>query len=124
MGSKGEIIVPEKVLKEIKKGNDGLYEFLKSLRDLPIEPEANALAHLGDVLRVYGRLSESDLEIIGKKADPYLVAHGMALGATVVTNEIPRPNATAPLNIKVPDVCSSLGVSCVRYPRFLWNVGK
>jgi hypothetical protein len=41
-------------------------------------------------------------------ADGWLVAHGLATGKIVVTNEQPRPNAQN--QIKLPDVCNAFGV--------------
>ena len=42
-------------------------------------------------------------------ADGWLVAHGMAHGHTVVTNEQPAPAAKA--QIKLPDICNQFGVA-------------
>jgi hypothetical protein len=42
-------------------------------------------------------------------ADGWLVAYAMVHGATVVTNEQPRPNARS--DIKLPDVCSQFNVA-------------
>ncbi len=42
-------------------------------------------------------------------ADGWLVAHGMASGKTVVTNEQPRPESRS--QIKLPDVCNAFSVN-------------
>lgn len=42
-------------------------------------------------------------------ADGWLVAHGMATGRIVVTNEQPRPESRS--QIKLPDVCRAFSVS-------------
>jgi hypothetical protein len=63
-----------------------------------------------------------ELEIFDKRADAYLIAHGLDLGATIVTNEVSSPNKTAPLKKKIPDICRTMGVGCIRYPRFLWEM--
>ena len=119
-----EIVICDKVLDEIKKGNDDLYQFLSVLKGFRRETVASALPHLTDVMAAYGEMDDVDLETIDKTADPYLVAHAIALGATIVTNEVSRPAATAVRNKKIPDICTTLGVSCIRYPRFLWNMGR
>ena len=122
LGQSIDIVIPESVIKEIKDGNDGLAELLAKLHNLKNQPTANSLKHIPAVLKAYGALSEIDVEIIGRKADPYVIAHAIDLKATVVTNEIPEPGRTAPRNKKIPDICSVLHVSCVRYPHFIWEM--
>jgi hypothetical protein len=116
------IVIPESVLKEIKDGNDGLFELLRKLKNLKNAPTQSSLINLPDVLKAYGSLTEIDVEIIGSKADPYIIAHAIGLNAAVVTNEIPEPGRTAPRNRKIPDICDSLKVNCIRYPHFLWEM--
>jgi len=117
-----DIFIPESVLKEIKEGNDGLDDWLSKLHYLKHLPTEDSLKHVSSVLKAYGALTEVDLEIIGAKADPYVIAHAIELKATVVTNEIPEPGRTAPRNKKIPDICSILDVLCVRYPHFIWEM--
>lgn len=117
-----DICIPEKVLEEIKKGNDGLADLLRELHHLKDLPTEDSLKHIPSVLEAYGALTEVDIEIIGVKADPYIIAHAIESKATVVTNEIPEPGRTEPRNKKIPDICSILDVSCVRYPHFIWEM--
>jgi rRNA maturation endonuclease Nob1 len=119
-----DIVIPEKVRDEIKQGNDKLDELVNSLNNLKNQDTKEALSHIQTVLDAYGQLTEIDLEIINKKADPYLVAHAIELKATVVTNEIPEPSKTAPRNKKIPDICNALNVPCVRYPHFIWEMRR
>lgn len=116
------ISIPEKVLEEINRGNDGLADLLHRLSYLKYLPSEDSLKHIPSVLGAYGALTEVDIEIIGKKADPYIIAHAIELKATVVTNEIPEPGRTEPRNKKIPDICSILDVLCVRYPHFIWEM--
>jgi len=122
MGNQGQIRIPEAVFDEIGRRDDSLNKWLSARRHIFLVPTIDALPHMGQVLNAYGPITEVDLEELNKKADPYLVAHALALGATVVTNEASQPGATSPLNKKTPDICSSLGVACIRYPRFLWEM--
>jgi hypothetical protein len=117
-----DIVIPESVFNEIKEGNDDLYELLKTLHHLKTQATKDSLIHLPDVMKAYGAITEVDLEIIGKKADPYVIAHAILLQATVVTNEISEPGKTAPRNKKIPDICSALHVLSVRYPHFIWEM--
>ena len=122
MGTRGEIGIPESVFEEISRGDDSLNRWLSGRKDIFIIPTINALAHLKQVLVAYGSITEIELEQFNHKADPYLIAHALTLGATVVTNEISKPHATGTLNKQIPDICHYLQVSCIRYPRFLWEM--
>jgi hypothetical protein len=121
-GQAGNVGIPEAVFDEIGTGYDALSELLEDYKDAMLIPKIDALASLPVVLDQYGAITEHDIEVISGKADPFLVAHAMQSGATVVTNEVSRPNAQAPQNKKVPDICNCFGVPCIRYPRFLWDV--
>lgn len=121
-GGRGEIRIPEAVFDEIKHGDDDLWSWLYDRRDIFFIPTRDCLSVLPIVLDAYGPLSDVDLEALNGKADPFLIAHATALNATVVTNEFSHPHATSPLNKKIPDICGFLGVSCIHYPRYLWEM--
>lgn len=60
----------------------------------------------------------------GNEADAHIIAHALAAGAAVVTQEIPtreRPGREAPDAAlrKIPDVCRRLGVDCVDLSKFM-----
>lgn len=124
LGYKYKIIIPEKVFNEIKAGTDGLIDVINGFKNITKEPKASAAPHLSAVMGVYGVSTDKELEILEKKADPYLVAHGFGLQAIVVTNEVSQPTIINPVKKKVPDICSMMGVACIRYPRFLWEMQK
>jgi len=117
-----DIFIPGKVLEEINRGNDGLADLLHELHHLKHLSTRDSLEHLPSVLQAYGRLTELDLETIDKKADPYVIAHAIELKAIVVTNETSEPGRIEPRNKKIPDICSILGIICVRYPHFIWEM--
>ncbi|MFC1860762.1 DUF4411 family protein [Chloroflexota bacterium] len=122
LGSTVDIVIPEKVFKEIKDGNDGLDELILTLDNIIHQPTKGCLPYLPTVLPAYGMLTETDLEIFDRKADQYVIAHAIELGATVVTNEVREPGRTAPRNKKFPDICDRLGVNYMRYPHFIWEM--
>ncbi len=122
MGHQGQICIPETVIDEIGRHDDNLSAWISTRKNTFLIPTVDALPHIRRVLDVYGPVSEVDLEELNGKADPYLVAHALANGATVVTNEASHPNTTNPLNKHIPDICSYLHVNCIRYPRFLWEM--
>lgn len=117
-------MICDKVFDELKQATDGLYLFLSKLTGIRRESTSSALPHLPQILAAYGEMNEIDLEELDKKADPYSIAHAVALRATVVTNEVSRPGRSKPLKKQIPDICSILHVPCIRYPRFLWDMGR
>jgi len=122
MGRQAQIRIPEAVYDEIEDGDDILRTWLSTRRDVFLIPTNDALPRLQQVLDAYGPITDVELETLNRIADPYLIAHALVLGATVVTNEGSHPHATSPLNKQIPDICHSLHVSCMRYPRFLWEM--
>ena len=117
-----EILIPDKVFKEIKEGNDGLDELILTLGNIIHQPTKGCLPYLPKVLQAYGKLTQTDLEIISRTADPYVIAHAIELKATVVTNETRKPGITAPRKKHIPDICDSLNVEYMRYPHFIWEM--
>ncbi|MDD5288483.1 MAG: DUF4411 family protein [Dehalococcoidales bacterium] len=117
-----DIVIPESVIREINAGNDGLAALLHQLTNLKNEASLNCIRTIPQVLQAYGDLTEIDMDFIGNKADPYVIAHAIDMNATVVTNEIPQPGLTIPRNKKIPDICASLHVNYVRYPHFIWEM--
>lgn len=115
------ILIPEKVFEELSKKTDGLSEFLNKHPKFLREPTINCLTKLPQVLSEYGSLSDVDLEILEKKADPYVISHAFTLKATVVSSEVSGPNKQG-INKKIPDICQSLNVSFESYPGFLWRM--
>jgi predicted nucleic acid-binding protein len=121
IGSQEGIIIPEKVLEELSKKTDGLNKFLSNYPNLKNEPTVNCLEVLHNVLYTYGDLSDVDVEILERKADPYVISHAMILNATVVSCEVSEPYKIG-INKKIPDICDALDISFESYPRFLWRM--
>lgn len=121
MGKDNKGGIPQAVYEEITRNDEGLATWLHERRALLFLPTEGAIPYMPAVLKAYGPLSDVELERLNHKADPYLVAHAIALQAVVVTDEVCAPCATSPLKKKIPDICQSLSVQCIRYPRFLWE---
>ena len=84
----------------------------------PTEDELHAVA---DILAVphFGQLIGEKQRLRGSPvADPFLVARAQVIGATVISEEVFKPNAA-----KIPNVCSHFGVGCVDLEGFLRAVG-
>ena len=101
---------------EVLAGNpdDLLYKWIREPRNrdaLVLDENPNPPLIQKIVNEGYGKdLSDHELEQIGQ--DPFLVAHAMtSLNRCVVTTETSAPSKLRQ-NRKLPDVCTSFGVSC------------
>lgn len=74
-----------------------------------------ALQEVGDWIERSGLYaSRQRKENFKRKADAYLIAHGLARGNAIVTYEKPDNHKTAAARrIKIPDVADALGVECI-----------
>jgi hypothetical protein len=122
LGNQGELRVPETVFEELSRKEDIVKEWILKRKDVLMIPTEHSLPFLPRVLNAYGIFSENDLEIFDGKADPFLIAEGIASMAVVVSDEIRHPTETRIRYKKIPDICDIVGVSYLRYPRFLWEL--
>jgi hypothetical protein len=94
---------------ELMNGTDTLADWAKARKKtLFPEPDAASLGALTQV-SVWARSGKFDASAINtflQIADSLLVAGGLAIGATVVTHEIPSGGR----KIKIPTACLELGV--------------
>lgn len=117
-----EMKIPESVIDEIYRKDDIISAWVSARKEILSIPTTHALPHLSKVLEEYGIFSETDLEVFDGKADPFIIAEGLASKAIIITNEKSRPEATSVRKKKIPDICNKVGVQCIRYPRFLWEM--
>jgi Domain of unknown function (DUF4411) len=114
----GRIFVVDEVVSELKKKDDGIYEWIKDRERIivPIDEEIQrALSH---IMGKYPRLVDTRKNRSG--CDPWVIGLASARGLTVVTAEKPSGNLTKP---KIPDVCGDLGVPCVEVIAFFRKQG-
>jgi len=121
LGMDGTVRIPEYVFKEVNRGKDDLVDWMNIHKDIFLCKTVECIHFMPQTLVAYGNptLNEAELEIL--EADPYLIAHALAVGGTVVSDEIPN-RATAPKNKKVPVVCKALSVPCLTLPAFMWEL--
>ncbi|WP_165175271.1 DUF4411 family protein [Desulfovibrio sp. ZJ369] len=113
------VSIPEMVHKELITGNDNLAAWIKANQKVLVNQTA-AFTQISRVMaKGYGAIDEILLE--GLKADPWVIAHALAVGGTVVTSERPG-NQTAPRKKKIPSVCAELHVPCCTITAFLWQM--
>jgi len=118
----GSVRIPEEVKREIVKGDDDLSVWMRRLAgDSIIAPRTGA-PFLSRVLDAYANpMPTQALGVLQSKADPYIIAHAMALGGTVVTDEKSAVAIENPAKKKIPDICMALGVPCSHITRLIWD---
>ena len=114
--AQGELFSIEKVGDEIKAGNDDLAKWATERNgDFFLAPSFGvppALERVSDWVTKQKSPSYETAAIrtFLQGADYYLIAHALLGGYEVVTHEVPSDSRK---RIKIPNVCSGLGVKCV-----------
>lgn len=116
---RGEIISPDEVLHELKRGSDDLADLLATEEGLFVPLDEDIQEAVSIVMAECPDLADEEGE--RNRADPFVVAVGLKRGCNVVTRERPRKSATA--RRKIPDACEDLSVECLDWFDFLRAVG-
>lgn len=102
-------IVPRAVYEELERERDDVFNWVKwHAESLIVEPDEDVILALRAILKQHGRLVDTKKN--RSAADPWVIAHAQVAGAAVVTEE-QESNGKSP---KIPDVCSALGIPCMR----------
>lgn len=104
----GVLIAPEIVLVELKRKDDGLYQWAKNQKGLFIPLNTEIQAIHTDIINAYPRLIDSSKN--RSMCDPWVIALAQLQRCTLVTEES-RGSEKKP---KIPDVCGNLGIKCIR----------
>ena len=85
------------------------------------KPSSSCRKEFAQVIQAYESIwGKPSLEQLDKlNADPYVIAHALAVQGTVVTNEVRNHSAK---DVKIPNVCDKLSLPCITLPRFLWDL--
>lgn len=114
-----QVFCPEEVKREIDKQDDGLADWLKSRPHFVQDITADVQGNLRVVLEQFPRLVDTKKD--RSMADPWIIAHAMAVGASVVTKEMPvGVNAKAP---KIPDACNHFAIDWMNDFQFTRELG-
>ncbi len=110
LGNKNVIFIPEVVYEEITRTDDDLSKWLKS-SNIPIrkidEPVTRCLQKIYATNPTHKKLVDSTK---GRSlADPWVIAHAINEGATVVTKE-EKVTASSSKRIKIPNVCDNMKI--------------
>lgn len=111
----GNVFTIEKVIDEIKAGQDELASWVLQLPDsFSLKPDASTIQSLAVVARwvnAQANYSPAAKSMFLQIADYYLVAQALAAGHTVVTHEIPQNSVH---RVKIPNVCLGLNIRYMR----------
>ncbi len=102
------ILTPDVVLDELKKKDDGLYDWVEERKEHLIYPLDGELQKVvKDILGKFPRLVDTKRGRSG--ADPFVIALAKITGRTVVTDEI----MGKPKNPSIVDVCQHYDIECI-----------
>lgn len=107
----GQLISVREGYREIEERADALTDWAKVNKSIfqdPMLEEAQAVAEIFQITHFQQSLEQKKLLKGGPFADPFLIAKGRVLGATVVTQEKGKPNAA-----KIPNICNHFSVQCM-----------
>lgn len=109
----GTVLSIEKVGDEISAGDDALAEWAADRDDgFFIRPTPEVLVALGQASEwaIAEAYEPAAVAPFVEGADCYLIAHALAGGHDVVTQEVARPTKK---NVKIPNACIGLGIRCL-----------
>jgi hypothetical protein len=112
----GVICTSEMVYRELVSFGDDLSKWVKNRKQKGLFEEADATVQVKlrvvvDYVSQCGRYDAPNINEFLSGADPWIIAHAMAHGGTVVTNESAlRPTAK---KVRIPDICNNFGVRCI-----------
>lgn len=123
LGSRGTIFLAEEIHQEIIRTEDELTGWLKT-SDIPVRKTD------GNVISCWKKIIDSNPlhkllvdDIKGRSlGDPWLIAHAINVGATVVTKEGSLTAANSK-RIRIPNVCDNMGVSWIDDFSFIKEIG-
>lgn len=101
----GRAVTPREVHDELKRGSDDCAEWCAKQPSFIVDVSPRTLSHVSSIASSYPDWVQ------GTKngADPFVVAHAIERGATVVTNERLYGGGN-PALIRIPNVCRDLAV--------------
>lgn len=116
--SDGVLKCSEEVYVELKKKDDGIYDWLKARKEVVVPIDQPIQEIVSELLERYPRLVDTHRN--RSQADPFVIATAEILQGVVVTGEKPRGNLEVP---KIPDVCDARNIRCISFLEMLRELG-
>lgn len=113
LGAEGRLFVPDEVFKEIKKGDDDLFHWLKGSR-IVVRPKSGMVTQNWSAILAKDPKHQLLVDNTRSRslADPWVIAHAITEQAVVVTKE-EKETAANSKRVKIPNVCEAMGVRCI-----------
>lgn len=110
LGAQARLFIPAEVEKEIKKGEDDLFDWLKSSKII-VRPITGQVAQNWSAILAKDPKHQFLVDNTRGRslADPWVIAHAMTENAIVVTKEEKQTAANSD-KVKIPNVCEAMGV--------------
>jgi len=105
---RGEIFVVDEVILELKRKDDGIYNWVEERETMIVPIDEDLQSHMGGIMSAYPRLVDTRKNRSG--CDPWVIALAKSRGFAVVTGEKPTGSLVRP---KIPDVCKDLNLPCI-----------
>jgi rRNA-processing protein FCF1 len=119
LGSQERIFIPEEVFKEITRAEDELCKWLKASKIKVRGIDGNVTKCLQSI---YAKDPSHKMLVDNTRArslaDPWIIAHAIHEGATVVTKE-EKVTAANSNRIKIPNVCDNMSVAWINDFEFI-----
>ncbi|HTF28798.1 MAG TPA: DUF4411 family protein, partial [Flavitalea sp.] len=119
LGASKRIFLPQQVYDEIVRSEDELTAWLKGSK-IPVHKTTTGVTE--KLKAIYAADAGHQYLVDNTKqrslADPWVIAHAMDQGATVVTKE-EKVTAANTTRIKIPNVCDNMKIRCINDFQFI-----
>lgn len=115
---KGEILVIDEVVLELKRKDDGLHSWVEAREGMTVPIDEEVQHRLSEIMGKYPRLVDTRKNRSG--CDPWVIALARVRALTVVTGEKSTGSLVRP---KIPDVCKDLNIPCIEIVDFFRKQG-
>jgi len=116
----GTLVSPDEVLLELARGGDDLHAWANGRPALFRAPSLSMQARVAHIVNTFPTFVPNRAPD-GVWADPYVIALAQETGGAVITSEVTAPSNAR--NLKIPNVCASLGVRCLTLLQFFREQG-
>ena len=107
----GRACICSEVLDETSRGDDDLHDWAKDQPGFTCEPEEQDFSIVRDI----GRAVPEWVRGEKNAADPFVVAHGVVHGRTIVVDETRAGPGVIARNQKIPNVADMYGVDAIDF---------
>lgn len=103
--------MPRDAYEELERVDDECAPWAKSQTGFVVDPSADEITLVAEITNAHPEWVQETTNA----ADPFLVAHAAVHGRVLVTQERAKGPGTADHNLKIPNVASEYGVTCVEF---------